>query len=729
MALKQEKRLLSLATPLGGDVLVLTSFSGREELSRLFSYQLDMISDNNAITAKDIVGKNVTWSISLKEGTRHFNGFVSRFDAADEQHGRRNYRAEVVPWLWFLTRTADCRIFQGKTVKDIIEQIFHDLGFSDFDAGQVKGSHPKRDYCVQYRETDFNFVSRLMEEEGIFYFFKHESGKHKLVLADQKSAYVDCVEKEVDYPPDFGSRAVEDCLTSWEHHYQFRTGKWAQTDYNFETPSNSLMTNIKSLVPLPGIDKYEVYDYPGEYGQTGDGNGLTKLRMEEEEAGYDVVSATSLCKSFTPGGKFKVRQHRSSSEEKKSYVITAIEHRAVEPASYETGSLDPDRPERDYTNRFTCIPDSVTFRPARTTPRPVVHGVQTAVVVGPGGAEIYTDKYGRVKVQFFWDREGKKDEKSSCWVRVAQNWAGKNWGIVFNPRIGQEVIVDFLEGDPDQPIIVGRVYNAEQMPPYALPGGQTKSAIKTRSSPGGGADNFNEIRFEDAKGSEEMYLHAEKDQNTVVEHDQTIFVGNDRHEKIGRDRSLEVGRDKSEDVVRRKTIHVGSSHTEVIDATMDVSVGGTLTESVGVNYVETVGVAMTLTVGAALAITVGAAMAETVAGAKVEAIGAGKSEAIGGNRSATVGGDWSESIAKGKTVELAKDLKETIGGQHKESVAKEFVLNAKKIELIAEDEVHIKTGDAEITMKKNGDITVKGNKINVKGDGDVIIKGSTIKEN
>ena len=579
MALKQKDRLLSLTTPLGGEVLVLTAFSGREELSRLFSYQLDMISDNNAITAKDIVGKNVTWSAKLKDGTpRNFNGLVSRFYAGDERHGRRNYRAEVVPWLWFLTRTADCRIFQNKTVKEIVEQIFQDLGFSDFDTGQVKGSHPKRDYCVQYRETDFNFVSRLMEEEGIFYFFKHDSGKHQLVLGDQKGAYVDCVEKEVDYPPDFGSRAMEDFLTTWEHHYQFRTGKWAQTDYNFETPSTSLMTNTKSVVSLPGIDKYEVYDYPGEYGKTSDGNGLTKLRMEEEEAGYDIVYATSVCKSFTPGGKFKVRQHRSSSEEKKSYVITAIEHRAVEPTSYETGSHDPGRPERDYSNRFSCIPDAVVFRPERSTRRPPVQGLQTAVVVGPAGEEIYPDKYGRVKVQFPWDREGKKDEKSSCWVRVSQIHAGKGFGGIDIPRIGEEVIVAFLEGDPDQPIIVGRVYHAENMPPYGLPDAKTICGIKSKTYKGSG---YNEYIMDDTPGKELIRVHGQYDKDSTIEHDLREHVLHDRSRDVTNNESIQIGVDRTETVGSNESLTVGKNRTESIGANETLSVASNRTRTVG----------------------------------------------------------------------------------------------------------------------------------------------------
>lgn len=277
MALTQKTRLLGLQTPLGEDQLLLTAFRGHEAVSRPFLFQLDMISDNSAVAATDIVGKNVTLSIKLADNSpRFFNGFVSRFAAGDEDdQGRRNYRAEVVPWLWFLTRTSDCRIFQRKKVPDIIEQVFADLGFSDYQL-QLTGTHPERDYCVQYRETDFQFVSRLMEEEGICYFFQHESGKHTLVIADHAGAYVDCQEQQVDYPRDVGSRAIHDHLTSWQHHYEFRTGKCAQTDYNFEKPSTDLMTNSNTVVKLPGNDKYEFYDYPGRYAETGDGLGTDR---------------------------------------------------------------------------------------------------------------------------------------------------------------------------------------------------------------------------------------------------------------------------------------------------------------------------------------------------------------------------------------------------------------------------------------------------------------------
>jgi type VI secretion system secreted protein VgrG len=517
----------------------------------------------------------------------------------------------------------------------------------------------------------------------------------------------------------------EDIIAGWQMEQELRPGKYALTDYNFETPSTSLAVNVASTINVGGNGKYEVYDYPGEYLKKAQGERLAKIRMEEEEAPHVVVSGSGSCRAFTPGYRFDLAGHYSA-EMDKCYVLTEVQHVASVGESYSGGRADA---RESYSNHFICIPHDVPFRPARVTPKPTVQGPQTAIVVGRSGEEIYTDKYGRVKVQFHWDREGKRNENSSCWVRVSHPWAGKGWGAVAIPRIGQEVIVDFLEGDPDQPVITGRLYNAEQMPPYALPANQTQSGIKSRSSKGGDGENFNEIRFEDKKGDEELYIHAEKDENTVVEHDQGIAVGNDRAESIKRDRRLEVGRDKLEKVNRDKSIQVVGNHTEQINDAMSIVVGSTLTETVAINYAETVGLAMELTVGAALAITVGAAMAETVAGAKTESIGGSKTEGVGSNRTLSVGNTLSEIIKGEQIVKIGKDLAENVGGKHREEVKEDYMLLAKRVQIVAQDEINIKTGKAEIIMKKNGDITIKGKQINVKGTGDVIIKGSKIAEN
>jgi type VI secretion system secreted protein VgrG len=391
-----------------------------------------------------------------------------------------------------------------------------------------------------------------MEQEGIFYFFKHEQGKHTLTLADAKTAYADCPENEVAYA---AGSFVANHISAWDHSYEYRPGKWTQTDYNFETPSTSLLTTTSTVVSLPSISKYEMFDYPGLYGKTSDGNPITKVRMEEEEAPYDTVRGASSCCTFTPAGKFKLTRHECDAE-KKTYALISVEHRASE-GSYEMGGGGS-----EYSNSFTCMPADVVFRPARITPKPFVQGPQTAVVVGKSGEEIFTDKYGRVKVQFFWDRDGKKDENSSCWIRVAELWAGKQWGIVFNPRIGQEVVVDFLEGDPDRPLITGRVYNADLMPPYTLPDNQTQSTIKTRSSKGGGTDNFNELRFEDKMGKEEIYFHAELDFNRVVENNDTLKVGSDKA-KDG-SQTIEIYKNRTETVkTGNETITISKGHRSI----------------------------------------------------------------------------------------------------------------------------------------------------------------------
>ncbi|MCY2992012.1 MAG: type VI secretion system tip protein TssI/VgrG [Planctomycetota bacterium] len=489
--------------------------------------------------------------------------------AGDEGDGRRNYRAEVVPWPWFLSKTADCRVFQKMTLPQIIEKIFQEYGFTKYKL-QLKDGHPKWEYCVQYRETDFNFVSRLMEQEGIFYFFKHAADSHTMIIADHAGAYVDCEEQEVRFPKK--TEGTEDHLTSWEHSYEFRSGQMTQTDYNFETPNTNLLTNSPTKIPLPDAKKYEIYDYPAEYETVNAGKVDTNARMEEEEAGYDIVHASSRCKSFTPGGKFKVQEHRSKSEVGKTYVITAIHHHGLEVGDYETGGSGGGE---DYSNTFTAIPDKVVFRPARITPKPVIQGAQTAVVTGPKGEEIWPDKYGRVLVQFHWDREGKKHQdgkQTSCWMRCAQGSAGRGWGSMFIPRIGQEVLVTFLEGDPDQPLVTGVVYNADQMPPYTLPDEKTKSYIKTNSTLGG--EGFNEIRIDDLKDKEQIFIHAQRNMDTRVRHDSMERVIANRHLVVGYEKDGKKSGDQREMVYHDKHTKVHGNQIEHVGGDMQLLIGG-----------------------------------------------------------------------------------------------------------------------------------------------------------
>ncbi len=731
----QANRALRIDTPLGKDAVLLRGVSGQESVSQLFRFQLDLLSENDSISFDGIVGKSVTIHLETVDGERTFNGFISRFSQGSHDGRFTYYRAEMVPWLWFLTRTADCRIFQQKSVPDIIKKIFEDLGFQDFELRLYKTYTP-REYCVQYRETDFNFVSRLMEEEGICYFFEHDPGgsKHTMVLGDDAPAHKPCP-GQAKARCDLASTGwrSEDVIGEWRFEQEYRPSAWAHTDYNFETPSTNLMVTVKDE------GKYEIYDFPGIYSKKSVGDTLAKTRLQETLAFKNRVSGKSNCRHFTTGVVVEVEGHYRKDMNRK-WMLTAVYHQSTMGEAYGSGGTDEGF---FYTNTFECVPESVPFRPPRVTPKPNAQGCQTAVVVGPAGEEIYTDKYGRVKVQFHWDREGKKNENSSCWIRVSSPWAGKSWGGIHIPRIGQEVIVDFLEGDPDQPMITGRVYNAENMPPWGLPAKKVVSGFKSDSTKGGGG--YNEFSMDDTKGNELINVHAQFDQQKRVEHDERVSVGNDRteqvghdekihighdkHEVVNNDRSLQVDRDKSETVVRNKVVQIGGNHSENIDGAMSIVIGKTLTESVLINYAETVGGAMELSVGGALAITAGGVMAETVGGIKTETIGGNKAENIGGNKTLMVAKDYTHTITGKEGVKIGKDLMAEIGGKHREEVKKEFELTAKKVQISAEDEIHIKTGSAEIIMKKNGNITIKGSKINVEGSGDVIIKGSKIKAN
>jgi type VI secretion system secreted protein VgrG len=747
----QTNRRIAISTPLGDDVLLLRGFTGAEAISQLFHFDLDLLSENDSLKFPDIVGKNVTLRIMDVTGTeRYWNGFISRFSQGPQDGQFTAYRAQMVPWLWFLTRTADCRIFQNMKAPDIIQKIFADLSFQDFEL-RLYGAFVKRDYCVQYRETDFNFVSRLMEEEGIYYFFEPEKDKHTLVLANDPAAHEPCPDQATARYQFHGGGITydEDLVNEWRYQEEFRTGAWAQTDYNFETPSTSLAVTVN------GKNPYEIYDFPGEHAIRSDGDNLARIRLQEQTVPTIVSQGSGTCRHFSSGFLFTLQDHYRT-DLNQQYLLTAVRHVATHD-DYQSGSGGGG--ESTYRNSFECIPFSTPYRPPRVTPEPFVQGCQTAVVVGPGGEEIYTDKYGRVKVQFHWDREGKKNENSSCWIRVSHPWAGQGWGSISIPRIGQEVIVDFLEGDPDQPIITGRVYNAEQMPPFGMPGGAVISGVKSNSTKGGGGNN--EISLNDTKGTELINIQAQYDQQKLVKHDERVKIGNDRTEEVGhdekitidhdrteevkhdegikigndktelviRDRHLEVDRDKTEKVLRDTSIHVMRNHDEKIDAAMDIMVGSTLTESVAINYSETVGGAMEITVGGLIAITAGAALAENVGLQKTSSVGGASSESVGTSKSLDVSANMNETIGKNKTVDISKDLKETIGGKHEEAVTKEYVLQAKKIQLVADDEINIKAGDAELVMKSSGDITINGAKITIKGSGDIILKGSSIKEN
>ena len=662
----QANRRFAITTPLGEDVLLFHSMSATEELGRLFQIDLDLLSEDPEIVLKDILGQSVTVRSQRPDGEpRFFNGIVSQFSQGGTHGDLYVYRATVRPWFWLMTRTADCRIFQEKKIPDIIKEVFRDLGFSDFE-DTLSGSYREWEYCVQYRETDFNFISRLMEQEGIYYYFKHEDGKHVLVLSDSISAHesVPNYEEVPYYPPEESQERERDHIYDWSLNQIVQPGVYALNDFDFKKPKANL--EAKSSIPREHDQAdFEIYDYPGEYLESGDGETYARTRIEELQAQYEEVQGQGDVAGLMAGCLFKLTNFPRE-DQNREYLITEASF-DLGPQEYESDLAMGS--ESLFNCSITAIDKQQAYRAPRVTPKPVVQGPQTAIVVGKAGEEIWTDQYGRVKVLFHWDRYGAGDEKSSCWMRVSQVHAGKGFGGIDIPRIGEEVIVSFLEGDPDQPLITGRVYNDDNMPPYELPGNATQSGIKTRSSKEGTPDNFNEVRFEDKKGSEEVYIHAEKDQNNVVENCETTSVGADRSETVGNDETISIGNNRKEDVGNdetitigaNKTIQVGANHTENIGANMSMTVGSNKTETVSIASAETVGAAKALTIGAAYQVSVGAAMNETVAAAKAEQVGANSSEKVGKDKSIDAGSNISESAGKDVNVSSGKKMTLTAG--------------------------------------------------------------------
>jgi type VI secretion system secreted protein VgrG len=742
-------RVMEITTPLGADLLF-HGMHAHEELGRLAEYQIDLLSPKNDLDPDKMLGKNVTVKLALPDdSTRFFNGFVTRFSQGGSYGRYIRYFATVRSWLWFLTRTTDCRIFQEMTVPDIVKKVFGDHSTADFKF-ELTGSYRKWVYCVQYRETDYNFISRLLEEEGIYYYIRHTDGHNTVVLTDSTSKHTATpgYEKIPFVAPEQLVRPELEHIGTWDFSREIQPGVYVHDDYDLERPSVELKTR-KALTRSYSPSDYEVYDYPGHYIQKGDGEQYAGVRIDELGTLFEVSRATSNSKGIHVGSLFTLEKYPREDQNVEHLIVSAAWD--LEFGDYEAM---PPGAETSYRCSFAAMSSKQQFRPMRITPKPFVQGPQTALVVGPGGEEIYTDKYGRVKVQFHWDRYGKKDENSSCWIRVSHPWAGKNWGAIATPRMGQEVVVDFLEGDPDQPLITGRVYNAEQMPPYGLPGNKTQTGIKSRSSLGGSPENFNEIRFEDKKGSEQLFIHAEKNQDIEVENDETHSVGHDRTKTIGHDETTLVKHDRTETVDNNETITVHGQRTETVDLNETITIHGNRTISVdqnesatvtlmrthtvGINEAITVGAAQEITVGAIQAVTVGANQTITVGNDQATSVGSNQTTSVAGGRSITVAGDQSTTVSGNVAMSISGDETRSVKGNRVSTLDKDDATKVTKNWVLdAGDSIVLKTGSASIEMKKDGTIQIKGKdiaimgsgKIDVKADGDVVIKGSKISQN
>ncbi|MFK8017522.1 MAG: type VI secretion system Vgr family protein [Gammaproteobacteria bacterium] len=728
----QSSRNMALSTPLGNDTLLLQQMTAREELGRPFEYRIVALSEDHNISFTSLLGEKIGVRIDAHgEKSRYFSGMVSRFTQMASSGDFACYEIIARPWAWFLTRNSDCRMFQEMTVPEIIKQVFRDRGFSDFD-DRLKGNYRTWEYCVQYRETDFNFVSRLMEQEGIYYFFEHTEDTHTLVMCDSYSAHKTTPDYETMefFPRAPGQRRERDHLFDWNVSQQVQPGKFAINDFDFKKPKNELLAEDKTTRDH-ALSGFEIYDYPGEYVDKPDGSQYVQVRNEEQHTKYEQARASGDARGLSTGGLFKLTNYPRE-DQNKEYLIVSATYELISD-SYEVGAGSAPQP---FHIDITVMDAEAPFRSARTTAKPMVQGPQTAVVVGAAGEEIYCDEYGRVKVKFHWDRYAAGDETSSCWVRVAQVWAGAKWGSMHIPRIGQEVIVDFLEGDPDRPIITGRVYNGDNMPHYALPANQTRSGLMSRSTKGGGVDNCNEIRFEDKKDEEEFYVHAEKDHNTVVENNQTIKVGfddkepGDRELSVHNDERVSIGQNRTETVGANETISIGANRTEDVAKDESITIGENRTESVGSNESISIGDNRTESVGSNESISVGGSRTLSVDKDETTTISANRTEDVGKNETISIAGDRSESVGKGEEVQVAKDRSHSIGKNDSLDVGKNLVINAG-------DSITLKTGSATISMKKDGTIQIKGKditiqgsgKINAKASGAITLKGSKINQN
>lgn len=579
-----QEQLVAISTPLGDDKLSLRKAKIQEALGEPFTFEVELVSDDENISLDDILGQNVTIRLETEDDSRFFNGIVTEFFQKENIAKNACYGAIIRPWFWLLTLSENCRIFQEKSYPEIIKKVFEDLGFSDFE-DKLSSTYNKQDYVVQFNESDFNFVSRIMEQEGIYYFFAHTNGKHTLVMADDSSVMTNLGQVPFIELEDESRHKDVVGIKRWENYRKVRTGGVGLTNFDFTLPSKNLdaITTDPKTASLSSLQKF---NFPGKYLERAKGSDYTKLLMQKENVSYDQKSAQGNYRKLYAGAQFELTDHHRD-DQNTNYLIT---HFSCLLLADDYIATSTNKDDQLFESQFTVVPDNVVYRPQITSTKPKMTGPQTATVVGKSGEEIWTDKYGRIKVLFHWDREAKADENSSCWIRVSQSWAGKGWGTMYIPRIGQEVLVDFIHGDPDNPIVIGSVYNGSTMPPYALPANATMSGVKSRSSKGGGG--FNEIRLEDKKGEEQIFIHGEKNQDINIKNDCFETVGHDRHliikndqiELVENNRSEEVKADHVEKIGKDRHLDIVGKEAKKVKGSLSLKVTGDVAEVFKANH-------------------------------------------------------------------------------------------------------------------------------------------------
>ena len=667
--LTQAGRTISIESALPPDTLLLEDFEYEEGISQCFLLSGTLLAQDPGADLDGLLRTAIRVNLEVEPGrSRSFHAYLRSVELQKTEQGMPRYRFEAVPMLWFLTLNRDCRIYQGQTVPEIVTDVLRRYSGLAVEWRLVH-TYPTREYCVQYRESDFQFVTRLLEDEGIFYFFQQSGDGHVMVIGDFRSSFRPSLDQPLPYFEYEKEVGVEDAIFEVNHRAVVQTRHFALNDYNFLAPSRTMLAAAGNEAGP------EQFDYPGNYSDPKDGGRYARLRLEETEAMRDQFTGKSCSRKLQSGFHFQLVEHPVR-RLNRQYTLIRLKHTAMNQRYW--ANQDGTMAEFVYRNEWVSIPSDVTYRPQRLTPRPKVEGPQTAVVVGTKMDHPFTETHGRVKVHFFWDRYGHRDGNDSCWVRVSQPWAGRNWGSVSIPRVGQEVIVDFLEGDPDRPIITGRVYNEEMRAPYALPEGAVHMGMKSRSIGGGG---YNEISVNDTNTGEGITIHAEKDMSTVVENNETVHVKNCRTETVDVDETITINNNRTETVAVDETIEIGNNRSEKVGVNEDIKIGTNRTTKIGSNDT----------------LTVGSSRTQTVSINEMINIGAAQQLSVGGLRLVNVG--------------LAQMI--TVGLKHMVNAGYEITLNSPTIVLTATKELTLQCGGGTITIDAGGNITINGTTVKI----------------
>ncbi|MCA7991140.1 type VI secretion system tip protein VgrG [Burkholderia cepacia] len=713
-------RVFTLDSPHGDD-LKFHTLDGSDELGRLFEFRIEALADSHSLSLKDMLGKPVTVRIEQQDlSTRYLNGIVARASLAGRRAERYyGYELIVRPWLWLATRRSDCRIFQNKTVPEIVQEVLSTYGFPI--ESHLAETYVPRDYCVQYNETDAAFVSRLMEFEGIYYWFRHAEDTHTLMLSDAMSSHTALPGYEtIPYiARDRTAIADEEHIDGWLPAQEVSVGRHQTTDYDYTKPRADLSS--QKVDPRGhDHDSFASFEWPGGYRDDAPGAHYSRVRLEEQQAEHERASADTDVRGAAPGHLFTLA-HCPRADQNREYLIVRCQYRFQENAY----ASDQGAEAVVHQTMMLVQPSSLPYRSPRDTPRPRTNGPQTATVVGPPGEEIWTDQYGRVKLQFRWDRYGQSNQDSSCWVRVSSPWAGGGFGGVQIPRVGDEVVVDFLNGDPDEPIVTGRVYNGEKMPPWGLPGSATQSGLLSRSSPGGTTEHANAFRFEDKKGAEQLWMHAERNFDAETELDHSLSVGNNHTHTVGNDETMQVKNNRQRSVGQNETVNIGQNRVAQIGANETHGVVGNRTQTVGQNE--------TVTIAANRDATIGGVHTETVAKGKTETIGEAKTLNVG-QMYQTTSQDMKTLVASAHTEEIgtrtstiANAHTHTVGGEHTVNVGANHTTNVQHQVLVnAGDQLALVCGMSSIVMKSDGTITIQGVNVASTGTNTHSVNGKTV---